>query len=167
MGARYIADVPGKAGMRHAVNLAESPLAWLANRKDGQGAPLLGAALIEAGERLREDYERAHLMPQLTVNWERPMARGAQAPESLTLTEAAMAARQRVGAALAAVGPELETVLIAICCHLQGLEAAERQLRLPPRAGKVVLKIALEALARHYGIIRPRTRAEMSSWRSY
>jgi hypothetical protein len=166
MGARFI---PGDAheaaaGALRAVNLAESPLAWLASRKGPDGAPLLERAHVDAGERLREDYERAQLMASLTVNWERPMARGAQAPESLTLSEAAMAARQRVGAALAAVGPELETVLIAVCCHLQGLEAAERQLRWPPRAGKVVLRIALESLARHYGLIRTRTKAEMRAW---
>src|SRR5215813_5636948 len=41
------------------VNNAESPLAWLASRKDKSGAPLLAPFQFEAGERLRADYQFA------------------------------------------------------------------------------------------------------------
>src|SRR5690606_9904319 len=37
------------------VNLKESPLTWLASRRDASGNPLLASWEVEAGERLRAD----------------------------------------------------------------------------------------------------------------
>ena len=51
------------------VNNAESPLAWLASRKDKSGAPLLAAFQFEAGERLRADYHFAGLTARVTASW--------------------------------------------------------------------------------------------------
>jgi hypothetical protein len=42
-----------------------------------------------------------------------------------------------------------------VCCLEIGLEAAEQAHRLPPRAGKVLLQLALTYLARHYGLLAP------------
>ena len=57
--------------------------------------------------------------------------------------------------ALEAVGPELASMLAQVCCLSAGLEQAERLLNLPQRSGKAVLGLALTALARHYGLLRP------------
>jgi len=162
-GRRYIAEDHGR-GAHHAVNLAESPLTWLASRKGPDGAPLISASHLEAGERLREDYTRAQLMARVTVDWQRPMTGGASSDQGLSINEVALAARQRVGAALHAVGAELEDVLVSVCCHLRGLEEVERAQGWPPRAAKIVLKIALDRLARHYGIIRTSAKPGLRAW---
>jgi hypothetical protein len=138
------------------VNNAESPLAWLASRKDKSGAPLLAKYQFEAGERLRADYHFAGLTAKVTASWD-PAAggssRGGGGNDAAALHDNVLAARQRVVRALAAVGPELAGVLVDVCCHLKGLEEAEKTEGWPQRSGKVILQIALVRLARHYGLV--------------
>ncbi|MFO1088301.1 MAG: DUF6456 domain-containing protein [Hyphomicrobiales bacterium] len=132
---------------------SESPLAWLYNRRDRAGRRLLSEAQFQAGEQLRRDYDRAQCSPQVTSRWE-PGPRSPLRPGSslLTASEQALAARERVHRALEAVGGDLASILLKVCCLEQGLEQAERALGWPTRSGKLVLQIALERLAVHYGI---------------
>lgn len=135
------------------INLAESPLAQIAARKDRHGRRFLGQAEVDAGERLPADYERACLVPRLGINWEQPISKGkagAARPHGLEMSEAVMAARQRVEKAITAVGPELAGILIDVCCFLKGLERVEAERGWPARSAKIVLKTALSALNRHY-----------------
>lgn len=138
------------------VHHAESPLAWLRQRRDKHGEPMISAAQFDAGERLRADYWHAQLMPRVTTSWSLPVGKGGSPAfrAGVEISDCAIAARERVQRALKAVGPELAGVLIDVCCHLQGLEHAERSAGWPQRSGKVVLQIALTALARHYGLDR-------------
>src|SRR5690606_10280656 len=136
-----------------AINLAESPLAQLASRRTRKGERFLTEAEIRAGERLRADYTRGQIMPRITANWQAAVAPGRRTGGSggmVELTDAALAARQRVDRALQAVGPELAGVLVDICCFLKGLERVETERGWPVRSAKVVLKTALGALSRHY-----------------
>jgi hypothetical protein len=150
---------PGKpATPPLTVNDAESPLAWLRQRKDRHGAPMLDDHQFAAGERLRKDYTFAALGPRVTANWsamaptDRSQRSGASAG---AMRDDVIAARARVSRAIAQVGPELGRILIDVCCLLKGIEAAEHGMGLPQRSGKVVLQLALTALARHYGLIAP------------
>lgn len=133
-------------------NAAESPLQWLATRKSREGAPLIDSAQLQAGQRLSRDFERAHRRERITQSWDASGVRGEGPRDRPTIGDAAEAARRRVTAALEAVGPGLADILVAVCCEERGLEATEQRFRWPPRSGKVVLKLALDRLAIHYGI---------------
>ena len=141
------------------VNDAESPLGWLKSRKDRNGRPLISDQQFEAGERLRADYWFARLSPRVTANWSAlaPSGRSRRGAPSgaADLRDEVIAAKERVMQAIEAVGPELAGVLIDICCELKGLEDAEKSHGWPQRAGKVVLALALNRLARHYGLDVP------------
>jgi uncharacterized protein DUF6456 len=151
---------PAAAAPRNnvSVNPAESPLAWLRRRKDRDGEAMISQAQFDAGERLRADFWFAQMTPRVTMNWsamaptQRRRRAGMTTRADGDLQENIAASRERVRRALAAVGPELAGVLIDVCCHLKGLEEAERAAGWPQRAGKVVLQLALTRLARHYGI---------------
>ncbi|HEU0045357.1 DUF6456 domain-containing protein [Sphingomonas sp.] len=123
------------------VNLRESPLSWLASRG------LLSARQIEAGERLRADYERAQLAPSVTMRWAARVDGGAAEPDPTT---AQLAAKQRFDGAITAAGPGLAELLWRVVCAGEGLPAAERAFGWPTRAGRVVLGLALDRLASHY-----------------
>lgn len=148
----------GSTGVRPGAersNLAESPLAWLRQRRDKSGRPLISQAQFEAGERLRSDFERGSMMARMTVNWS---VTGGTSPGSapdreLELRSDALAARERVRSALAEVGPELSGILIDVCCYLKGLADVERRAGWPQRTAKVVLLMALTTLARHYRLM--------------
>ena len=128
------------------VNLAESPLGWLAARG------LISERQFDAGERLRADWERAQMERSTTMRWDASGIRksGGSAGEALDPTSAQLAAKQRFEAAVAAVGPGLSDVLWRIVCAGEGMRDAERALGWPARAGKLVLGLALDRLAGFY-----------------
>lgn len=135
------------------LNDAESPLSWLRTRRDRAGQPLIGDAQYLAGEKLRMDFERAMMAGRTTTNWDNAGASARGGNMVAELSDRAIAARGRYMKALAAVGPELSSILTQVCCLSAGLEQAERVLNLPQRSGKAVLGLALTALARHYGLL--------------
>ncbi|HXJ00441.1 MAG TPA: DUF6456 domain-containing protein [Micropepsaceae bacterium] len=132
------------------VNDGESPLGWLFRRKGPDGRPLITEWQFKAGERLRTDFTLAQLNPRLGVDLTAPVVAGRRGAKSDTLSETVLAAKQRFARAIAFVGPGLSDLLIDVCCHLTGLEAAEKQKGWPQRSAKIVLQIALDRLVRHY-----------------
>lgn len=141
------AGAPARRARRSVtVNVAESPLTWLRARGHLDGRQL------EAGERLRADYETAQLGPRATMRWDAsPRAGGRRGPpEALDPTLAQIAAKRRFDAAVAAAGSGLSDVLWRVVCAGEGLAAAEKALGWPSRAGKLVLTLALDRVADHY-----------------
>lgn len=131
-------------------NSTESPLLTLARRKDLEGKPFLSPDLVAAGERLREDFELAQMGPRVAQNWDRFLTGGARGDYKTTGGGGSEAARRRVTEALADLGPGLGDVVLRCCCFLEGMESAERRMGWSARSGKIVLRIALTRLKKHY-----------------
>ncbi|MBB4838192.1 hypothetical protein HNP52_001243 [Sphingomonas kyeonggiensis] len=144
---RVVEDTAGLK-RRVTVNLAESPLAWLASRGH------VSTRQLEAGERLRSDYEMAALGPRVTMRWDpAPVGRtpGGVA-ERLDPTLAQISARRRFDGAVEAAGPGLADILWRVVCAGEGIGPAEKALGWPSRAGKLVLCFALDRVADFYGL---------------
>lgn len=150
-GERPVMEADGRLATRRA-NLGESPVAWLARRKDASGRPWLAPAEVAAGERLRREAEMALSGPSLTMRWDAlPRAGGGSAARTEP-TDRALSAAARVEKALTACGPRLRALVEQVCIRGTSLQLAEEALFLRRRQGKTLLKQGLQALADHYGI---------------
>lgn len=147
-------QAPGGAGKsgygrKPRYGTSETPLEMLARLSDKDGKPFLSPGMVSAGKRLREDFELAQISSHLTQE-KLYFTPGSQALRSNS-HEAGAAAQQRMTEALQKLGAGLGDIALRCCCHLEGLETAERSLGWPARSGKVVLRIALQHLADYYG----------------
>lgn len=157
MTTRTVADETG-APRALSVNAGESPLARLAFRN------LVDPVQFAAGERLRRDFTLAQMTPRMGVDLGRVAVSGGKGGHE-PVSDTALAAKQRFTRAMAAVGPELADLLFDVCCHLISLELAETRRSWNRRSGRVVLTIALDRLADHYGMrVKPRMHAPIRSW---
>ena len=87
----------------------------LSRRKDKNGKMFLAPDLVSAGERLREDFELAQIGPRTTQNWDSFLTGGVSGPTKSARQPGdprPMAARDRVAAALRALGPGLGDVAL-------------------------------------------------------
>lgn len=130
------------------VNIGESPLMWLYARGH------LTERLYLAGERLRQDWERAGLGARVTMRWDSaPPSQGRRAaPDALASGDGQISAKTRLHAALDHAGPGLKDILWRVACAGEGLSAAEKALGWPSRAAKLVLTFALERVADYYRV---------------
>ena len=146
-------DAPAGDGPRRLrYNAAESPVTALGRKLDRDGKPYLSHDLVRIAERLREDFELAQMGPRVAQNWDRFLAagdRGSFGPDS-GIADGPRAARDRVAEALRDLGPGLADVALRVCCFLEGIETTERRMGWAARSGKIVLRIALQRLKRHY-----------------
>jgi hypothetical protein len=132
------------------VNLKENPLLWLHRRHGRHEKPLIDDAAFAAGERFRAEFQRAGMEQRVTIDWSR-MGAATEGGRGVEPSETMVAARARVRRALDAVGPDFAGPLVDLICFHKGLEQLEREHDWPARSGKVVIRFALAALARHYG----------------
>ncbi|SFA38617.1 Helix-turn-helix domain-containing protein [Paracoccus halophilus] len=148
---REITDPEDGRRRRARVNIAESPLLVLARRREADGSPFLSAGMVAAGERLREDFELAQMGPRVTQNWDRFLTAGVDVSRMAGgYGGGSEGARNRVAAALRELGPGMGDLVLRVCCFLEGIEMTERRLGWSARSGKIVLRLALMRLERHY-----------------
>lgn len=163
----------GRAAAPQRRMIAESTIARLRRTRGPDGAALISSAEAEAAERLAADFEKGRMGPRVTASYD-PAAisdkrRHAAGPFGPDVTEARAMAQHRVRKALQAAGGDLANVLLDVCCLDRRLEDVEHARGWPQRSGRLVLRIALRALAQHYGIARareggqPRSRAWASA----
>jgi len=126
------------------VNVAESPLSWLAARG------LVDARQIEAGERLRGDYERASIAASTTMRWGVTRVDNGGGGDGDDPRIAQLSAKRRFDDAIGAMGAGLSDIAWRVICAGEALPAAEKGLGWPTRAGRLVLTLALDRLADHY-----------------
>lgn len=130
-----------------SVNQVESPLGWL--HRHGH----LDRRQFDAGEQLRADWERANLSPCVTMRWDPSPGSSAQGSgQKLERTEMQAIAKTRFDDALQSAGTGLSDILWRIVCAGEGMRDAETALGWPARAGKLVLKMALDRVADYYRI---------------
>ena len=148
---RVISDPEDGRPRRLRVNLAESPLQVLARRRDRDGVVFLTQGQVGAGERLREDFELAQMGARVAQNWDRFLTAGIDAGRSGgSWGSGSEGARDRVAAALRDLGPGMGDLVLRVCCFLEGIEQTEQRLGWSARSGKIVLRLALMRLERHY-----------------
>ena len=138
----------GRSARSVTVNLAESPLGWLFARGH------VTQRQLDAGERLRCDWERGQISQRVTMAWDAaPVSRGrGGSADALDLSGAQLDAKRRFEAAVAEAGPGLADILWRVVCAGEGMREAETALGWPARAGKLVLGIALDRVADYYRI---------------
>lgn len=113
----------------------------------------------EAAQRLEADFLAAQMVPRTTSNWDRlgsgVVDAGSRHPSGLgvEVSHRTASAQDRVRRALTDAGPEFAGLLLDLCCFDEGIEIVERKRGWPQRTAKVVLGLALDRLARHYGIV--------------
>lgn len=134
-------------GNGRQTNQGESPLARLAA---GQNA-FLEPHHVEAGERVRLLFERSRLQPRMTMNYSGTPAGGTRSRAG-DLSDMAVDARRALDAIHRALPAECAGVVIDVCGWLKGLQEVERDRGWPRRSAKLVLRIGLEQLARHFGL---------------
>jgi hypothetical protein len=146
-GKRQRTHVAGDRPARsHIVNLAESPLGWLHARGH------VTTRQFDAGERLRWDWERAQLDPQVTMRWDAAPIRRGRGGRGVAADpcDTKVDAQRRFLAAVDSVGPGLADIVWRVICAGEGMRQAETALGWPARAGKLVLGLALDRIAAFY-----------------
>ena len=134
-----------------------SAITRLHKLKDSNGQPYLDKAACKAAIKLEYDFIQAGLVSGLTSNWERMDAIKSRSRRSgnrqAVLSDAPpRCARQISRRPSQALPSEYSGLLVDICCFHQSLSDVETANQWPRRSAKLVLKLGLLQLARHYGL---------------
>ena len=158
-------EIPDDGGERIRVTIDEneSPLARMHAAPPDHGKALIDDLQFLAGERFRRDFTLANLMPRLVADLEAPVVAGRRGAAHGEFSDIVVTARQRFSRAVEAMGPDLSGIAIDVCCHLKDPAAAGTSS--PDNTTLVVLRLALDRLAIHYGFVA-RVRTRVRAWQA-
>jgi hypothetical protein len=148
------------------INAAESSLARLAV-PNSDGDVFLGKHHLEAGERVRQLVERAHLQPRLTMSYSAAPVAASGHHKAAEISDLAADARRHLASIHRVLPRDCAGVVIDVRGLQKGLQQVERERQWPRRSAKLVLRIGLEQLAQHYGLgpfARGEAQAELRTW---
>jgi len=131
-------------------NLMESPLRPLC-----AGSPAFLAPHQQvAAERIMRWAERARMMPRITTSYGTGhiASTSRRQPDPTAISDMAVQARKHLSAIYALLPHDCAEIVTDICVFELGLQQAEQARGWPRRSAKLVLLIALDQLARSYGL---------------
>jgi hypothetical protein len=129
-------------------NLADSPLARLAQAAAGERSAFLEPHQVEAGERVRLWAEKARLSPRLTMSYSAAhVAGGSPGQRGGEIGDMAADASKRLNALWDLLPRDCAGVVMDVCVFEKGLQQIEAERGWPRRSAKLVLRIGLEQLA--------------------
>jgi hypothetical protein len=136
------------------INLSESPIARLAVSPASGGSPFLEKHHVEMAEKLRRLVERAGMLARMTTNYSAGTGSTASSNGTSDISDMAADARRELSRIHRILPHDCAAVAIDVCGFLKGLQQVEVERGWPRRSAKLVLRIALESLAVHYGFDR-------------
>ncbi|WP_404405557.1 DUF6456 domain-containing protein [Pelagibacterium halotolerans] len=128
-------------------------LAPLARSTGGRPA-FLAPHHLEAGRRVQQLFDRAHLTPRTTMAYSPVTTSGGRDGQGAAdITDMAASARKRLAEIHARLPRDCAGVVIDVCGYEKGLQTVETERGWPRRSAKLVLRIGLDQLARDYGLM--------------
>jgi hypothetical protein len=149
------------------IDLAESPLARLATIAAGETTPFLARHQVEAGERFRRLFERAQLRGRVTMTYDASRIGRSGGNGSGDIADMAADARRELSRVMTQLPADCAGVIFDICGMEKGLQQVEQEREWPRRSAKLVLRIGLDQLARHFGLTEAavgREKGPLQAW---
>lgn len=107
---------------------------------------------LAAGERVRRLFDRANLQQRVTMAYRPVAALRADARQAGDISDMAADARKGLAEIHNLLPGDCAGAVIDVFGFEKGLQAVETERGWPRRSAKLVLRIGLEQLARHYGL---------------
>lgn len=128
-------------------------LARLAAGRGASDPAYLGPHHLAAAERFEQMVRRAQLAPRVTMSYDPTRLGGGGGHNGVeSASQGAADARLRLSRLAALLPADCWGVLFDVCGHGKGLQLVETERRWPRRSAKLVLRIALDQLAAHFGL---------------
>ena len=144
----------------------DTALESLARPVAGQPA-YLAPHHLEAGQRVRRLFARAHLQPRVTQSFGALPRAATRRNGAEEITEIAATARKRLAELYAVLPADCAGVILDVCGFEKGLQQIETERGWPRRSAKLVLRIGLDRLAEHYGLRESATGGETARLRRW